>query len=230
MELEITQRFTFAIFSSHFSHPGTNTSTRRHYFTTDHLLHYEPFFNDFGPYNLAHVKIFISMLESLLDDPNLRGYKITYYVNGMNRQAVTNGACLVASYCLLRGGMTPSQAYQTVQPCAGYFIPFHDASPYPCTFDLTVKDIIQGFARAISLGWYDYATFDVSEYQYYEQLVNGDFNWIIPQKMLAFSGPGGPHTTFTAEMYSQLFRRLGVTTIVRLNQATYDAGVFCPAW
>ena len=37
----------------------------------------------------------------------------------------------------------------------------------------------------------DFATrnFDVEEYEHYERVENGDLNWIVPKKFLAFSGP-----------------------------------------
>ena len=42
---------------------------------------------------------------------------------------------------------------------------------------------------AIVLGWYDYNNFNVQEYQHYEKVENGDLNWIIPNKFMAFMGP-----------------------------------------
>jgi len=41
----------------------------------------------------------------------------------------------------------------------------------------------------MALGWYNYQTFDVQEYQLYEKVENGDLNWILPKKFVAFSGP-----------------------------------------
>lgn len=47
---------------------------------------------------------------------------------------------------------------------------FHDASPCPCTYDLTVLDCLQGFAKARLHGFFDLETFDVEEYEYFEQV------------------------------------------------------------
>jgi cell division cycle 14 len=62
---------------------------------------------------------------------------------------------------------------------------------------------------------------------------NGDFNWIIPGKFIAFCGPHsvkneeeGQHTP---ESYFSYFRRYNVTTIVRLNKRIYDASRFTRA-
>ncbi|NXC16212.1 CC14B phosphatase, partial [Corythaeola cristata] len=63
---------------------------------------------------------------------------------------------------------------------------------------------------------------------------NGDFNWIIPNKFIAFSGPhsrskienGMPKK---GEAYFPYFRKHKVTTIIRLNKKLYDAKRFTDA-
>lgn len=47
---------------------------------------------------------------------------------------------------------------------------FHDASPCQCTYDLTVLDCLKGFAKARLHGFFDLETFDVEEYEYFEQV------------------------------------------------------------
>lgn len=44
-------------------------------------------------------------------------------------------------------------------------------------------------SQALQYGWLDFSNFDVEEYEHYERAENGDLNWIIPGKFLAFSGP-----------------------------------------
>ena len=39
------------------------------------------------------------------------------------------------------------------------------------------------------LGWFDFKKFDITEYEHYEQIENGDLNWVIPGKFVAFSTP-----------------------------------------
>ena len=39
------------------------------------------------------------------------------------------------------------------------------------------------------LGWFDFKKFDIMEYEHYEKIENGDLNWVIPNKMVAFSSP-----------------------------------------
>ena len=54
--------------------------------------------------------------------------------------------------------------------------PFHDATPIACTYNLTVLDSLRGLAKARDFKFFDFETFDVDEYEYYEQVENGDFN------------------------------------------------------
>lgn len=57
---------------------------------------------------------------------------------------------------------------------------------------------------------------------------NGDMNWIVPEKLLAFAGPSPTPTdadgfpAFTPEDYVPVFRNAGITLVVRLNKKQYD--------
>lgn len=68
----------------------------------------------------------------------------------------------------------------------------------------------------------------MKEYQYYEKVEHGDINWIIPGKFYAFSSPSPNEKdadgdrVFTPEDYAPIFKKFGITTIVRLNNATYE--------
>jgi hypothetical protein len=62
------------------------------------------------------------------------------------------------------------------------------------------------------------------------QVENGDLNWILPGKLLAFSGPAARPTDYVGframvpEDYWEYFRRRGIQAIVRLNKKV-GAGV-----
>jgi cell division cycle 14 len=47
---------------------------------------------------------------------------------------------------------------------------FHDASPVACTYELTLMHCLQGLQRAKQLDFFDWDTFDVEEYEHYEQV------------------------------------------------------------
>jgi hypothetical protein len=58
---------------------------------------------------------------------------------------------------------------------------------------------------------------------------NGDLNWILPGKLLAFSGPAARPTDYVGframvpEDYWEYFRKRGVQAIVRLNKKVWLA-------
>ncbi|KAG9350835.1 hypothetical protein JZ751_024724 [Albula glossodonta] len=86
------------------------------------------------------------------------------------------------------------------------------------------------FTGALQHGFFDFETFDVDEYEHYERVENGDFNWIVPGKFLAFSGPHPKSYPLHApEAYFPYFRKHNVTTVVRLNKKIYDAKRFTDA-
>ena len=80
---------------------------------------------------------------------------------------------------------------------------------------------------AVKLGWYNFKTFDVREYETMEQVANGDMNWIVPNKFLAFMGPVADLQCrdgvrlFTPEDYAPLFKEMGISRVIRLNKSVY---------
>jgi cell division cycle 14 len=53
----------------------------------------------------------------------------------------------------------------------------------------------------------------VREYEHYERVENGDLNWIIPNKFVAFMGPvdrraEGQRSGYTPYDYGDIFREL----------------------
>ena len=48
--------------------------------------------------------------------------------------------------------------------------PFHDASPCVCSYNLSVLDCLRGLAKARRYNFFDFETFDVEEYEHFEQV------------------------------------------------------------
>jgi len=69
------------------------------------------------------------------------------------------------------------------------FITFRDAGFCINTFPITVLDCARAMRRAVTLGHFNYQTFNLNGFQALSKLQNGDFSWIVPGKFLAFSGP-----------------------------------------
>jgi cell division cycle 14 len=84
---------------------------------------------------------------------------------------------------------TAKEAMAKLEPYAGLLRSYRDASKGECFYECTVAHCIEGLEFAVKNGWYDYHNFNVKEYEHYEKVENGDLNWIIPGKFLAFMGP-----------------------------------------
>ena len=69
--------------------------------------------------------------------------------------------------------------YQQLAPAAAFapflragltFVPYCDAGGLVSLFHLTITDCLEGLQKAIALGWVNFATFDVADYEYHEQV------------------------------------------------------------
>ncbi|KAK2532884.1 Cdc14b [Columba guinea] len=136
---------------------------------------------------------------------------------------------------------SPEDVYRLILAGSISYLPFRDASFGTCSFHLTLLDCFHAINKALQYGFLDFNTFDVNEYEHYERAENGDFNWIIPNKFIAFSGPHsrskiengmpktGDYPHHAPEAYFPYFRKHKVTTIIRLNRKLYDAKRFTDA-
>ncbi|XP_069126071.1 dual specificity protein phosphatase CDC14AB-like isoform X5 [Argopecten irradians] len=238
------------------------STAHTHYFCIDDELVYENFYADFGPLNLALLYRYccklnkklkahcgISLTNSDIDtDSNgndfdnfvtdsfsLAKKRIIHYTSFDARKRA-NAAFLISSYAIIYLKKTPEEAYRPLVAGSNPpFLPFRDASFGACTYNLTLLDCLHGISKALANGFFNFDTFDVDEYEHYEKVENGDFNWIVPNKFLAFCGPHtktkieNGYPLHAPEAYFPYFRKHNVTTIVRLNKKIYDARRFTDA-
>jgi cell division cycle 14 len=73
------------------------------------------------------------------------------------------------------------------------FVPFRDASFGVSVYTINILDCLRAVAKAKAANFFDFDDFDCDEYEHYEKVQNGDFNWLVPQKFIAFCGPH-PHS------------------------------------
>jgi len=123
--------------------------------------------------------------------------------------------------------MSPQEAFDKFKLYQSMIKPFRDASKGDCFYECTILHCLQGLEHGIKHNWYNFKTFNVKEYEYYERVENGDLNWIIPGKFVAFMGPvdrreEGQRSGFTPEEYSEIFKSWNVKKVIRLNEAKYD--------
>jgi len=198
------------------------------FFSIDEELVYWNFFKDFGPLNLGQLFRFSQILEELLTDPKLDGKKIIYYSSAKSEKRA-NAAFLICSFMMIKFNQSPAVAYAPFKNVYPPFPPYHDATPYECTYKLTVYDCLCGIRKALDLGFFDFKNFDIDEYETFERVECGDLNWIIPGKFLAFAGPydrrmhtSEGYDTLTPEFYIPYFKKMNVTLVIRLNRKCYD--------
>ncbi|XP_017682721.1 PREDICTED: dual specificity protein phosphatase CDC14A isoform X1 [Lepidothrix coronata] len=211
------------------------STVNTHYFCTDEELVYENFYGDFGPLNLAMLYRYCCKLNKKLKYFSLSRKKIVYYTSFDQRKRA-NAAFLIGAYAVIYLKKTPEEAYRTLLSGSNPpYLPFRDASFGNCTYNLTILDCLQGVNKALQHGFFDFKTFDVEEYEHYERVENGDFNWIIPGKFLAFSGPHpkskleNGYPLHAPEAYFPYFKKHNVTSIIRLNKKIYEAKRFTDA-
>ena len=203
------------------------------YIPIQEYVHYDPFYDDFGPYNLAVLHRFVKALDVLLKSREKR--KVVCCSPSDERDRV-NGAYLMAGFMIFIAGYSAEKALNLVtsaQPPS--FIGFRDASLGPPLYLLGLSDIVKSLEKAVKLKWFDFNTFDPDEYEHYERVENGDFNWIIPGKLLSFCGPHNrsyiedEYPYHAPETYFDYFRENNITSVVRLNKKLYKASKFTDA-
>ncbi|XP_026559691.1 dual specificity protein phosphatase CDC14B isoform X2 [Pseudonaja textilis] len=225
--LQISDRLYFAILF----HKPKSGSTSTHYFCIDDEFVYENFYADFGPLNLAMIYRYCCKLNKKLKSFTMLRKKIVHYC-GSDQKKQANAAFLIGCYTIIYLRESPENVYRHLLFGNVSYLPFRDAAFGTCTFHLTLLDCFHAINKALQYGFLDFNTFDANEYEHYERAENGDFNWIIPKKIMAFSGPhsrsrienGYPH--HAPEAYFPYFRRHNVTTVIRLNKKMYDSRRF----
>ena|ERR1700722_6929119 len=81
---------------------------------------------------------------------------------------------------------TPWEAFHPIAEVE--FMPFRDAGRGPPDFNLNIQDCLWGVWKAMQNGLCDMNEFSVDDYEYYEKVENGDWNWITPN-FIAFASP-----------------------------------------
>jgi cell division cycle 14 len=206
-------------------------SDRVHFFSTDDDLVYHPFHSDFGPLNLSRIASYAKTVQAKLRDPSLDGRQIVHYCSPDSKKQ-TNAAWLACAFQVMALGRSPDDAYERFDGVLSRLLPFRDALDAPCTHECTVLDCLRGLQQAIQLGWFNVRRFNRDSYDYFTQVENGDMNWIVPFKFLAFASPSAASVdadgrpALTPEDYVPMFHDGGIRLVVRLNKKQYDRKLF----
>jgi cell division cycle 14 len=207
------------------------SSASFHFIDADSNYVYEPFYKDFGPLNLGYTALFYRDLNQVMKKTENTGIKVVILTSFEGRKR-TNAAYLICAYMLISHGLSPDEAYSPLNNISFPFLPYRDASESISTFNITILDCLRALNKATMYGFFDIDKFDLDQYFHYEKVENGDMNWIVPERFLAFSSPVSRRINsegvihFTPIDYIPIFKKWNITTILRLNKKMYDAGQF----
>lgn len=206
----------------------------RFFFSTTCQTDYLPFCLDFGPVNLATIHEFWQTVKKFWDHQDLQDTELVYYLEE-DIHARSNGAFLLAAFLMIELKFTPDEVWL---PFSRFdeesFETFRDATfIQPQNYNLTIKACLDGLYRSMQNGFYDPATFDIAEFRYLNDPNLADMNVVCP-KFVAFRGPSRRKVEicpgvflFPPRHYKAVFKEMGVTTIIRLNEAdTYKPEQF----
>jgi cell division cycle 14 len=194
---------------------------------------YFPLARDFGPVSLGVVHRFcVAISDRLSKSDN----KTLVYCFEQTVAAQANACFLLGSLLVLFFGLTAEQASKPFTCPSGPVClhPFRDASSIDNPFPLLLEHCLKGLSKSVNLGWYDAKCFDARLYEYLEHPEIGDIHCICP-RFVAFKGPLAVNSrhrlrdeiAHSPEHYAPLLLKLGVSCMVRLNDAdTYDAAGF----
>mmetsp|Transcript_28229 Transcript_28229/g.57267 ORF Transcript_28229/g.57267 Transcript_28229/m.57267 type:complete len:490 (+) Transcript_28229:112-1581(+) len=219
----------FAMYQN--SDDAANAKSDFQYFTSSHHERYLPYNTEVGPVDLGVIVSFCNELQAhrstLLDDSR----PLVYYTVS-NAQQATNAALLLGCFLMLEEGWSSeatAYVFEAIQPSP--FVPFLDASGME-DFSLSLRNCFAALERSVQGGWFSLERFDALEYQRLEHPSGGDVTR-IGGKFLAFKGPVDDvaaqqqREAHPPSKYVELFREMGVTAVVRLNEADdYDASAF----
>ncbi|KAG8865267.1 hypothetical protein FRB96_000157 [Tulasnella sp. 330] len=176
-------------------------SATYYWFTIDDDLPYLSFFEDWGPLNLGQVYKACILIHELLEDKELKPHRLVLYSSNDPRRKA-NAALLMALFVQIVQRRQPWEAFHPIAEME--FMPFRDAGRGRSDFNLSIQDCLYGFWKATQYGLCDLNEFSLEDYEYYEKVENGDWNWITPH-FIAFASPvdtvwmrnGGPSAAAT---------------------------------
>ncbi|KAJ8086178.1 cell division control protein 14 [Marasmius tenuissimus] len=236
-----------------YSSSSADEDATYYYFTIDDQLLYLSFFQDWGPLNIAMVYKACILIHELLEDKDLESHRLVLYSSNDPRRKA-NAALLMALYVMIVQRRAPWEAFKPIAEVE--FMPFRDAGRGPSDFNLNIQDCLWGIWKAMQNGLCDMNEFDVEDYEFYEKVENGDWNWLTPN-FVAFASPVDQNwinqkkeasnpPTFRSSLSSSTnsnlalqrklptpflncldyFEKRNVKLVVRLNTELYDRNTF----
>ncbi|KAK3942143.1 tyrosine-protein phosphatase cdcA [Diplogelasinospora grovesii] len=157
------------------------------YFTVDDTLLYNAFHHDFGPLHIGHLYRFALQFHEILGAKENKERPVVFWSRADPRSRA-NASCLLACYMVLIQSWPPHLALAPIAQVDPPLMPFRDAGYSQADYGITVQDVVYGVWKAKEEGCCVLETFDLDEYEKYERVEHGDFNWVTPS-FLAFASP-----------------------------------------
>ncbi|KAH8657584.1 putative tyrosine-protein phosphatase CDC14 [Tricladium varicosporioides] len=224
--------------------------TPPYYFSIDDTLLYNAFHHDFGPLHIGHLYRFAVQFHDILGAPENKDKPVVFWSKADARSRA-NAACILASYMVLIQSWAPHLALAPIAQADPPLMPFRDAGYSQADYGITVQDVVYGVWRAKEQGFCALPSFDLEEYERYERVDQGDFNWLTPD-FLAFASPQHtpvapispssplyatlPSTTEAVDAHPTLpgpfknvlkhFKQRNIGLVVRLNSELYSPSYF----
>jgi len=105
---------------------------------------------------------------------------------------------------------------------AAHYPEFRDASVGFAVYTISLNDCLQAIYKAQNHRFFNFKDFSVVDYEHYERVENGDLNWMVPEKIVAFAGPKTPG-------YSCACKRSNNNTYTYSVITYYTQAGFCSA-
>ncbi|CAJ2501070.1 Uu.00g039230.m01.CDS01 [Anthostomella pinea] len=167
--------------------PAKSARQAPYYFTVDDTLLYNAFHHDFGPLHIGHLYRFALQFHDVLGAKENQHRPIVFWSRADPRSRA-NASCLLACYMVLIQSWPPHLALAPIAQVDPPLMPFRDAGYSQADYGITVQDIVYGVWKAKEEGCCALDNFDLDEYERFERVEHGDFNWITPD-FLAFASP-----------------------------------------
>ncbi|KAF4977094.1 hypothetical protein FZEAL_6327 [Fusarium zealandicum] len=158
-----------------------------YYFTVDDILLYNAFHHDFGPLHIGHLYRFAIHFHDILGARQNKDRPVVFW-SAADPRSRANAACMLACYMVLIQNWPPHLALSPIAQIDPPLMPFRDAGYSQADYGISVQDVVYGVWKAKEEKCCDLDNFDLEQYERYERVEHGDFNWITPH-FLAFASP-----------------------------------------
>ncbi|KAK5990700.1 Tyrosine-protein phosphatase cdcA [Cladobotryum mycophilum] len=208
------------------------------YFTVDDTLLYNAFHHDFGPLHIGHLYRFAIKFHDILGAKENRDRPIVFW-SAADPKSRANAACMLACYMVLIQNWPPHLALAPIAQVDPPLMPFRDAGYSQADYGISVQDVVYGVWKAKEEKCCDLDNFDLDQYEMFERVEHGDFNWHSPvakitedsdlYSLLPRDIPAVEAHPFLPQPFKNVlshFSERNIGLVVRLNSHLYSPSYF----